>query len=59
MFCTIGFCIKEIFGIVGSQIEIDWICSLAKIIITKYLLGIEIANTNIMTCDNNMDKNGE
>jgi hypothetical protein len=23
MFCTIGFCIKEIFGIVGSQIEID------------------------------------
>ncbi len=31
MFPTIGFCAKQILGIIGSQIEIEKIFSLAKI----------------------------
>jgi hypothetical protein len=53
------FCIKQIFEIVGCQIEIERIFSLLRTVITKYLLGFVIANINIMTCGNNMDKNGE
>jgi hypothetical protein len=51
--------IRQIFGIVGFQIEIERIFSLARIVITNYLLGIVIANSNIMTCGNSMHKNGE
>ncbi len=43
MFPTIGFCIRQIFGIVGCQIEIEKKISLARIVITKYLLEILIA----------------
>jgi hypothetical protein len=50
---------RQIFGIVGFQIEIERIFSLTRIVITKYLLGIVIANNNIMTCGNSMHKNGE
>jgi hypothetical protein len=50
MFPTIGFCIRQIFGIVRCQIEIKRIFSLPRIV---------IANNNIMSCDNSMDKNGE
>jgi hypothetical protein len=59
MSCTIGFCIKQISGIVVCQIEIENIFSFAKIVIKKYFLGIVIVNNNIMICDNSMDKNGE
>jgi hypothetical protein len=60
MFSTIGFWIRQIFRIVGSKIEIERTFSLAIIVITKYLLGIVIAeNNNIMTCGDSMDKNGE
>jgi hypothetical protein len=51
--------IRQIFGIVGFQIEIERIFSLARIVITNYLLGIVIVNNNIMTCGNSMHKNGE
>jgi hypothetical protein len=53
------FWIRQIFGIVESQIEIERIFSLDRIVITKYLLEIVITNNNIMTCGNSMDKNGE
>ncbi len=43
MFPTIGFCIRQIFGIVRCQIEIEKIFSLARFVITKYLLEIVIA----------------
>jgi hypothetical protein len=59
MFPTIGFYIRQIFEIIGCQIDIKRIFSLARIVITKYLLGIIITNNNIMTCDNSMDKNGK
>jgi hypothetical protein len=51
--------IRQLFGIVGFEIEIERIFSWARIVITKYLLGIIIPNNNIMTCGNGMDKNGE
>jgi hypothetical protein len=53
------FVLNKSFKIVGCQIEIERIFSLLITVITKYLLGFVIANINIMTCDNNMDKNGE
>jgi hypothetical protein len=54
-----SFWIRQIFGIVRSQIEIERIFSLARIVITKHLLGIVIVNINIMIKGYSMDKNGE